>query len=1612
MSTGKNMRHLGVDGDDRVAAQAVTDVVEAEGDGGGSPGRSVASTGSAGPIVLPPSTSQDALVDAVQRASALGVPLLLEPGTHFTKPGSGRNQRIAIGPNGLQIRLAAPPAGTPRGTVPAVIKRPDFSISLQAPDDSPGLFFIPAPPTPAELAGITTWRPYGAGTNDPFEFAIVIRGQIAITGVSVDCNMHRQKIETLPMDAAAHSTMLGFAGQGYPAPPSSTGKKRIVYVGFQSVTLNDVHTVNGGYADDVWFSRGYFNPNIERVDIERFRSTNRVNPRRASISFSGLCQNVRITDADLYSLHLAELSSNYNDLPRQNDVFQPSAWHLESIKANHIELAAKGKVYVLDASDLITSDSFGVYQAGGVIRNSTLRRGPEGRLFRLDDLVFDKVRWILDPDDAGRVSGLRPSAQYGDPCVVTFRENTFSVTGNPTAGEIITSEYSKAEPKNHVTVTVNGCTYPDAFGRSAELPIARVLERGVWTFALRDFGDRDPAKAILKSSQPDIVLHPVPGEVTDKVTKVTIYEHANYQGNSQDLTTGRYDNDLGQLSIGNDTLSSLKVRPGFAVRLYEHWHFQGRYIDVTMDTPAVPMFWNDRTSSLIVYPVVDKPPVIDVVEIYEHGDYGGGRQTLQAGRYDSANGTLTLNKSISSALIPPSLILRLHENPGFTGASVDLDGDVEAFGPDWNDRASSVEIFHAPPGSFLENEVKVLQDYVSDGHVLFAGILHGLAVAKISVEGEIHDPNADLVQQILSAREQLFQFLVHPSCDAALDPLRDIGTLFLNRDFEHALVKRKELAGLALAPGLLNFDFNVAFRTTPVEFTEWVPIPRPDEPDEVAPRPRTLPGYHLGPVPTEEQRNQILAFNIFLSQAAERRFRLGLLLGEAYAGLRRFREAQQVYSLLLGSPDGRTPSELKFLAIRAGMAHLASGDSRFHSSRNLSAVTQIFAREDYENAISVVEENRVSPLNPVHAQIVDYARNRLAMLGAGINFLGLRDSFVPVFRHEFLLQRTTEHIARAQDAVQKFVTYQTKFDDLNAAEQQTTFELGVAQAGVDTAVDRQGIVTKQIDRTQIQIDEISSHQGPFAWDNVSKVFDLAAKAVSTGSIVGAIGVGGVGLVSMALDYESRQQQLDFQKRLAQVDQTIANLQAGIAASEVDIANKRVQFLQAKRAFGGGRLDKDLYHALAQVYEQLAERQVEAAIWYAYIYERAVAFFLAKPGISHIQLDYRSSNRALNADGELIAAADLLNEDVSKVTDELVGIDSTDVRTPFTEPPFSLAREFPLEFSRFVQTPPGQTARMNFLISFHQLSKRRPDCYHVRIINKVVVRIPSIAASANFAGTLTHWGRFLSRDRQSTLDASTVRLIPTPAQVDDALREQQQAGTAQVAIGGVIPYALDKKDVPFGVPSEVTSQFTKYALDAFEGYGPAGLWQLELRNVNVRNIADITLTFDLEAAADVVGLEAKVEQLIGSYEQELADQVVDGETLDRMKVFSLRRQFRDAFDALRTGTGTFQLTPQHLDDQDFDGTNAKIRTVIAQALDPNGVGVAGVKLEIAKPGTNFLIARQTSADGLSVDFSQGRPPIEPPANRPAGPGTWQVRLPDPTQFNTLGDLVLFFVSDFR
>jgi hypothetical protein len=181
------------------------------------------------------------------------------------------------------------------------------------------------------------------------------------------------------------------------------------------------------------------------------------------------------------------------------------------------------------------------------------------------------------------------------------------------------------------------------------------------------------------------------------MASVTIYDQPNFAGSSQVLAKGRYDDALHQITIGNDALSSLKVPQGMVARLFEHYHFQGRFIDIRADTPALDAYWDNRPSSIVVYDATGTPPDTKEVMIFEHANYAGTFQVLAKGQYDVAQLQIGDN-ALSSALVPYGMVLRLFENPGFGGAFVELREDTPAVSMDWNDRASSVVVQEAPVG--------------------------------------------------------------------------------------------------------------------------------------------------------------------------------------------------------------------------------------------------------------------------------------------------------------------------------------------------------------------------------------------------------------------------------------------------------------------------------------------------------------------------------------------------------------------------------------------------------------------------------------------------------------------------------------------------------------------------------------------------------------------------------------------------------------------------------------------------------------------------------------------------------------------------------------------------
>jgi hypothetical protein len=462
------------------------------------------------PITLLPSSDNQVLVNTLKQANLENRVIRLMPGPHLTKPNHG--EEIPINANGLHIK------GTLSAAEFSTIKRPDNAIDLKASDNNYGLFFIPSVPTQQELDAIKNdaWIKFDPGPADPddaksFEFVVLIRGEITIENLELDCNMGNQQLpEKVPSENIEHSAMLGFVGRNKFKHPSKDEffKNKFIYVSFKSVTINNIRVRRGGYADDIWISRGYHRPNIGKVIISNITSDrdnpvnpqDRINNKRSTITFSGLTQNVEITNAKITSLQAEETTrKHFADLPGEKltDVNKFSRWKLKNVTCDVLDLAAKGKSIFLNADNVQTRKLTLFFETGGVLKNCTFKVPSQAvRLTRLNEIVFEKVNWIFEADNEGTVSGMSIVAQHADSCSAKFNQNTFRVEGPVSRGQFITTEYSKVEPANTVTLEFIKCIYDERIA-SSELIVAKVRERGTWKFTLSDFRGL-PIEKVLK----------------------------------------------------------------------------------------------------------------------------------------------------------------------------------------------------------------------------------------------------------------------------------------------------------------------------------------------------------------------------------------------------------------------------------------------------------------------------------------------------------------------------------------------------------------------------------------------------------------------------------------------------------------------------------------------------------------------------------------------------------------------------------------------------------------------------------------------------------------------------------------------------------------------------------------------------------------------------------------------------------------------------------------------------------------------------------------------------------------------------------------------------------
>ena len=222
------------------------------------------------------------------------------------------------------------------------------------------------------------------------------------------------------------------------------------------------------------------------------------------------------------------------------------------------------------------------------------------------------------------------------------------------------------------------------------------------------------------------------------------FEDAHHHGASIALDAGEEIPDLGRVfsryNSWNDEISSINLREGVSVILYEHSHFRGRRIKLDHSTRRLSSArshfgsfenWNDRVSSIRVIRSShqrerreddfgrdrerkDRSRIGHAsIVLFSDSGYSGRRLPLRAGDSIPNLSRIEWNDSISSIRMNDNVRLQLFEHSNFRGRSIIISAsqyNMNHVRPDrpygrserWNDRVSSLRVIGNEKLSYVE----------------------------------------------------------------------------------------------------------------------------------------------------------------------------------------------------------------------------------------------------------------------------------------------------------------------------------------------------------------------------------------------------------------------------------------------------------------------------------------------------------------------------------------------------------------------------------------------------------------------------------------------------------------------------------------------------------------------------------------------------------------------------------------------------------------------------------------------------------------------------------------------------------------------------------------------
>lgn len=539
----------------------------------------------------------------------------------------------------------------------------------------------------------------------------------------------------------------------------------------------------------------------------------------------------------------------------------------------------------------------------------------------------------------------------------------------------------------------------------------------------------------------------------------------------------------------------------------------------------------------------------------------------------------------------------------------------------------------------------------------------------------------------------------------------------------------------------------------------------------------------------------------------------------------------------------------------------------------------IFAapKADAESLLPLLDEGEVPAINPLVEDLVRQAYQRLRMIEAGLNWFGVHESPVTIFRFRYLQSVARYFAEQAIKAERDFINFWTNAERETQSVMQLEQAVEIAEEMVELEKRRiaeaeamRDAAEAAVAQNQLRLDNARDKRDQYAVLGRDLIaLDTATAHASGGfteteggydvylhSAGGTVDLGDEDYIIMR-NAARRRGEIRYGMELADMDRRIAELEAAMvtAHAQLELAETRVQvakqgqkIAETKKKHAEANLEyaenkeftAELWFNLAEAVRDIATTYLERAVEIAALMEDAYNFEFDQE-LKVIKDDYASRDELAG-----LLAGDLLKVDIDYFS--FHRITQVKVKSVPAKIYWSLAQRSPFLLYDF-----RRTGRAQFEISLQDLDEMYPGTY-LHKLKAVSLVVEGLIGADGIYGTVSNAGISFYKTRDGS---SAVRVQGKETMLLSA-------------------YDLQRDSVVFPPSQEVRG--------VFEDTGLATSWTIDiplgLNDLNYQAVRDLRLVFYFESFHDPL-LEAAVTAALPA-------------TGSWTRTYSARDEFPDAF----------------------------------------------------------------------------------------------------------------------